>query len=275
MIDRSGQTVLTTGANSGLGLATLVQLARLGFRSVGSIRSAAKAQVVSRAAEQAGVNVETVCLDVTDAERCASVIAELRPWALVNNAGYLGLGAIEDVTDDEARQLFETMVLAPLRLARLALPHMRDAGGGRIVNISSIYGRTTTPLTGWYQAAKHALEAATDALRMEVTRDGIKVIIIEPGGLKTGIWGELDDNVRRYAGSHYDASYERTRALVSAYMGFMGDPARVAHGIGKALIVGSPRARYLAGRDAQAIAATQSLIPTRIRDRFTRLVAGL
>jgi len=275
MSDRSTQTVLTTGANSGLGLATAVHLAHLGFRSVGSVRSAAKAAKVSRTAEKTGVAVETVRLEVTDAERCAAVIAKLRPWALVNNAGCLGLGAIEDVTDDDARQLFETMVLAPLRLARLALPHMREAGGGRIVNVSSIYGRTTTPLTGWYQAAKHALEAATDALRMEVSRDGIKVILIEPGGLKTGIWAELDDTVDRYAGSHYDASYARTRALVGAYMGLMGDPARVAHRIGKALTAVSPRARYLIGPDAQAIAATQPFIPTLIRDRVTRLVAGL
>jgi len=275
MIDRSGRTVLTTGANSGLGLATVVHLARLGFHSVGSVRSAAKGADVCRAAEEAGVAVETVRLEVTDAERCAAVIAKLRPWALVNNAGYLGLGAIEDVSDDDARQQFETMVLAPLRLARLALPHMREAGGGRIVNVSSIYGRVTTPLTGWYQATKHALEAATDALRMEVARDGIKVILIEPGGLKTGIWAELDDNVGRYSDSHYDASYGRTRALVGAYTGFMGNPARAAHGIGKALTVGSPRARYLIGPDAQAMAVAQPLVPTPIRDRMTRLVAGL
>ena len=76
------------------------------------------------------------------------MIDDLRPWGLVNNAGYSATGAIEDVGDEEARLLLETMVVAPMRLARLALPHMRAAGGGRIVNISSIYGRTTTPLTG-------------------------------------------------------------------------------------------------------------------------------
>src|SRR3974390_1730584 len=111
MTDRSSRTVLTTGANSGLGLATVVHLARLGFRSVGSVRSAAKAKAVSHAAEQAGVAVETVRLELTDADRCAAVIAKLRPWALVNNAGYLGLGAIEDAGDDEARRQFETLGL--------------------------------------------------------------------------------------------------------------------------------------------------------------------
>jgi NAD(P)-dependent dehydrogenase (short-subunit alcohol dehydrogenase family) len=275
MTDRSERTVLTTGANSGVGLATVVHLGQLGFHSVGSVRTAAKAAAVAGAAEKAGVSVETVRLEVTDPERCAAVIAKLRPWALVNNAGYLGLGAIEDVTDDEARQQFETMVLAPLRLARFAVPHMREAGGGRIVNISSIYGRTTTPLTGWYQATKHALEAATDALRTEVARDEIRVILIEPGGLRTGLWEELDQSVGRYVGSLYNVNYERTRTLVRAYMGFMTNPTRVAQCIGKALTSGGPRARYVIGPDAQTIAAAQALIPTCIRDRVTRLVAGL
>ena len=148
MTGRHEQTVLTTGANSGIGLATVVHLAKLGFRSVGSVRSEAKAAQVAEAAESAGTKVETVLLDVTDAERCAAVVDELLPWGIVNNAGYSGMGAIEDTTDDEARHQIETMVVAPIRLARLALPHMRAAGGGRVVNISSIYGLTTTPFTG-------------------------------------------------------------------------------------------------------------------------------
>jgi len=190
-MDRSERTVLTTGANSGIGLATVVHLAALGFHSVGSVRSEAKAVEVAQAAANAGVTVDTVLLDVTDAVRCAAVISELRPWAVVNNAGFSGVGAIEDVTDEEARHQLETMVIAPMRLSRLALPHMRAAGQGRIVNVSSIYGLITTPFSGWYQACKHALEAASDALRLEVARDGIKVVLVEPGGFKTGIWSSL------------------------------------------------------------------------------------
>ncbi len=275
MTDGREKTVLTTGANSGIGLATVLHLAKLGFRSVGSVRSEAKATEVAKAAESAGTPVDTVLLDVTDAERCAAIVEELCPWGIVNNAGYSGMGAIEDTTDEEARHQLETMVVAPMRLARLALPYMREAGGGRIVNVSSIYGLTTTPFSGWYQACKHALEAASDALRLEVARDGIKVVLIEPGGFKTGIWKEIEEDFARHAGSSYEVGYQRSRTLLKLFMGFMGEPETGARAIGNALTARSPRARYLVGHDAQAIAATQPLIPTGIRDRITRLVTGL
>jgi NAD(P)-dependent dehydrogenase (short-subunit alcohol dehydrogenase family) len=270
-----GRTVLTTGANSGIGLATVVHLAELGFNSVGSVRSKSKAAVVRKVATEAGVVVKTVLLDVTDAERCKSVIDEVRPWGLVNNAGYSGIGAIEDVADEQVRQLLETMVVGPMRLVRLALPHMRAAGEGRIVNMSSIYGLTTTPFSGWYQASKHALEAASDALRIEVARDHVNVVLIEPGGFRTGIWGELDEEMDHIARSRYRDGYQRTRTLINLFTALMGKPEGVARTVGKALTTRSPRPRYLVGRDAQVIALTQPLIPTEIKDRVTRLVIGL
>ena len=275
MTAHAEHTVLTTGANSGVGLATAVHLAGLGFRSVGSVRSRAKAARVAEAAAAAAVDVETVILDVTDAERCRAVIDRLRPWALVNNAGYSGVGAIEDVSDEEVRRQLETMVVAPMRLARLALPHIRAAGHGRVVNVSSIYGLTTTPFSGWYQASKHALEAATDALRVEVARDGIKVVLIEPGGLRTHIWEDMEADMDRRTGSRYETQYRRVRSLLHPYMAMMSRPEAVANVIGKALSGGSPRARYLVGRDAQGMAAAQALVPTEVRDRIARLFTGL
>ena len=167
------RAVLTTGANSGIGLATVIEVARRGFRSIGSVRSEVKAKSVHQAAEDAGVEVETVLLDVSDAAACEEVMADLELFGLVNNAGYAVTGAIEDVGDEEAHALFETMVHAPMRLARLALPAMRAAGGGRIINISSITGRTTAPFAGHYAGAKHALEALSDALRIEVAGDNV------------------------------------------------------------------------------------------------------
>lgn len=143
------------------------------------------------------------------------------------------------------------------------------------MNISSIYGLTTTPFSGWYQASKHALEAASDALRNEVAREGIKVVLIEPGGIKTGIWEELENDVGRHGGSSYGPAYERTLAVLQLLKGLMGEPSGVAKVVGKALVASCPRARYLVGPDALAIAAAQTLVPTEVRDRVTRLVAGL
>ncbi|HLN17343.1 MAG TPA: SDR family oxidoreductase [Acidimicrobiales bacterium] len=269
------RTVLTTGANSGVGLATALHLAHLGFHSVGSVRSRAKATLVAKAAASADVKVETAILDVTDAECCQRVVDRLRPWALVNNAGYSGVGAIEDVTDDEVRRQLETMVVAPMRLARIALPYMRAAGEGRVVNLSSIFGLATTPFSGWYQASKHALEAASDALRVEVARDGIKVILIEPGGVKTHIWEEVDSELAGRADSNYESGYRRVHALLAPYTALMTRPEEVARIIGKALTARSPRARYLVGWDAQGILAAQSLVPTVVKDRISRLLTGL
>ena len=268
--------VLVTGANSGIGLATVLHLASKDFRVTGTVRSAAKAQIVAEAADQAGVSVETVELDVTDAARCEEVIAEVGPLhGLVNNAGYGLTGAIEDVGDDEARQLFETMVFAPMRLARLTLPGMREAGGGRIVNISSIYGRTTTPLTGWYQGAKHAVEGLSDALRMEVAKDGVHVVLIEPGGFKTNIWEDLERDLAKRGDSRYTGAYNRIGTLQGMWSGLMGDPADCAKVIARALTTPVPRPRYLVGTDAKLLAMASDLTPTMVRDRVMRLAQGL
>jgi len=268
------KTVLTTGANSGIGLATVLEVARRGFRSIGSVRSDAKAETVAKAAADAGVEVETVILDVNDAEACQRVMSGLRLYGLVNNAGYGLTGAVEDVTDDDARDILETMVVAPIRLARLALPHMREQGAGRIVNVSSIMGRTTTPLTGWYQGAKHALEAVTDALRVEVAPAGVKVVLVEPGGFKTSIWSDFERDMEKRGDTRYKSSYNRLQQMLRLSTPFMGDPEQVAKVIGAALS-GRPRARYLVGVDAQAAALTDRLTPTAVKDVVYRYALGM
>jgi NAD(P)-dependent dehydrogenase (short-subunit alcohol dehydrogenase family) len=268
-------TILTTGANSGIGLATVLEVARRGFRSVGTVRSEAKAETVSKAAADAGVEVETVIMDVTDAATCADTVRQLHPYGVVNNAGYPVTGAVEEVTDDQARAALETMVVAPMRLARLALPYMREQGRGRIINVSSIAGVATLPLVGWYHASKHALEALTDALRMEVAADGIKVMLIEPGGFKTGIWEEHEKDIDARAGSRYEGGYRRTLTFTRLSDPIMGDPARVAKVIAGALTGRWTRPRYLMGVDARAMALFSRFAPAQVKDRVTRLLLDL
>ncbi|MDQ1439611.1 MAG: hypothetical protein QOK43_3240 [Acidimicrobiaceae bacterium] len=276
--DRADKTVLTTGANSGIGLATVLEVAKRGYRSVGTVRSEDKADVVAKAAADAGVSVETVLLDVTDAQGCERVVREVGTlYGLVNNAGYGQVGAVEDVDDDEAHHLMETMVFAPMRLARLALPGMRAHGGGRIVNVSSIAGRTTAPFAGWYQAAKHALEALSDALRIEEAGSGVKVVLVEPGGFKTGIWEEFERDIAKRAssGSRFTDAYHRSLRGQRLLERMMGNPEQCARVIAAAIDSRSPRARYLIGMDAQAMNLADSLTPTFVKDRVIRLGLGI
>jgi short-subunit dehydrogenase len=229
---------------------------------------------VHKAAEAAGVEVETRLLDVTDPDACADLMSDVPVDALVNNAGYGLTGSIEDTPDDEAQAILETMVVAPMRLARLALPGMRERGGGRIVMMSSVYGRVTTPLTGWYQGAKHALEGLSDALRMEVARDGVRVILVEPGGFDTGIWDDLRRDVEARGESPYGPAYHRVEQVTRMAAPLMGTPEQCARVIGSALTTPFPRSRYLVGLDAPLTVASQ-LVPTLFRDRVIRVVLGL
>jgi len=269
--------VLTTGANSGIGLATVIELARAGYRSIGSVRSPDKADAVERAAADAGVKVETVQFDVTDADACDAALDAIGTdlYGLVNNAGYGMTGAIEDVTDDEARHLIETMVIAPMRLARLVLPGMRGAGRGRIVNVSSIMGLVTTPLTGWYQGAKHALEAVTDALRVEVAGDGIHVALVEPGGFRTSIWEDMERDIERRGDSRFGAAYRRSQQGMKLSSPVMGEPLQCAKTIATVISTRHPRPRYLVGMDARALATMDRFTPTALKDRITRIALGL
>jgi NAD(P)-dependent dehydrogenase (short-subunit alcohol dehydrogenase family) len=233
------KSVVVTGANSGIGLVTALELAGSGYDVIGTVRSAEKARSLTEAAQQRGVQVQSVLLDVTDAESTTEGFAEIDaitgggPWAVVNNAGFAQAGAIEDVTDDDVREQLETNLVAPARIARLVLPGMRKRGDGRIVNISSIAGRFSLPLMGWYCASKHGLEAMTDALRMEVASDGIRVILVEPGSFGTGIWGGArypEPSVERYG-----AAYNRAQNMMNVGMRVFPDPVWVARTVRLAL----------------------------------------
>jgi NAD(P)-dependent dehydrogenase (short-subunit alcohol dehydrogenase family) len=272
-------SVVVTGANSGIGLVTCLELAAAGYDVIGTARSAAKARDLDQAASAKGVTVRAVVCDVGDAESTAAGFAEIDeltdggPWAVVNNAGFAQAGAIEDIDDDAVREQLEVNLVAPARVARLVLPGMRERGDGRIVNVSSIAGRLSLPVLGWYCASKHGLEAMSDALRMEVAADGIKVVLVEPGSFGTGIWDGArypEPSLPRYA----DA-YDRARRTTAGGSRLMPDPVWVARTVRLALASPRPLARYLIGVDAVGGVVSERLIPTMVSDVVKGLATGV
>ena len=275
------KSVVVTGASSGIGLVTVLELAAAGYDVIGTVRSAAKAALVQQAADEKGVQVRTVELDVDDAASTEAGfvrVAELtdgKLWAVVNNAGYAQAGAVEDVSDERVRAQLETNLLAPIRIARLVLPGMRQRGEGRIVNVSSVAGRLSTPLMGWYAASKHALEAVTDALRMEVEADGIRVILVEPGMFGTDIWSAAQaGGLPTPTTARYAAAYARTEAI-SAQAKRLPDPVWVARTIRVALSNPLPMARYVVGADAVGGILAETLVPTAVTDYVKAAAVGL
>jgi NAD(P)-dependent dehydrogenase (short-subunit alcohol dehydrogenase family) len=273
------KTVVVTGANSGIGLVTCLELAAAGYDVIGTARSAEKASSLYDAADAKGVDLRSVVCDVGDADSCAAGFAEIAeltdggPWAVVNNAGFAQAGAVEDVDDAAVRDQLEVNLVAPARVARLVLPAMRERGDGRIINISSIAGRMSLPLLGWYTASKHGLEAMTDALRMEVAPDGIKVVLIEPGSFGTGIWEGArypEPSLTRYA-----EAYDRAQRATVGGSGLMPDPVWVARTVRLALATPKPLARYLLGVDAVGGVLSERLLPTMLTDIVKGLATGV
>jgi NAD(P)-dependent dehydrogenase (short-subunit alcohol dehydrogenase family) len=274
------KSVVVTGANGGIGCATVVELARHGYDVIGTVRSPVAADDVARAADEVGVSVRTLRCDVADAAATQAAFAQIAevtdggPWALVNNAGYVQAGAVEDVSDERARRQLEVNTIAPARTARLVLPTMRARGDGRIVNVSSVAGRVSAPLVGWYCASKHALEALSDAMRIEVAPFGVKVILIEPGGMDTAIWASGRDTLPRRDDTAYAAAYDRAEAATKQSRWFP-DPVWVARTIRLALANPLPMTRYLVGVDAVAGTVADTVVPTPITDYVKGVSAGL
>ncbi|MCA1823168.1 MAG: SDR family oxidoreductase, partial [Frankia sp.] len=264
------KSVVVTGANSGIGLATVLELATHGYDVIGTARTAEKAAHIEEQARERGTVVRTVRCDVADAEQTEKAWLEIAamtdggPWALVNNAGFAQSGAVEDVDDEAARYQLEVNVVAPARLARLALPSMRERGSGRIVNVSSIAGRVSLPMLGWYCASKHALEALSDALRAEVAGFGVRVILVEPGSFGSNIWDTGHSRAKTQT-SAYGTAYRRADG-VAAKAGRLPDPVWVARVIRVALANPVPLPRYLVGVDAMVGTALETLTPTGFAD---------
>ena len=262
------RVALVTGATSGIGYETARMLADLGYRVYAAERR------VERLKPLADKGVTALQMDLTDSasiEKAAARILqeEKRVDLLVNNAGYGSYGPVEQVSIDEVRRQFEVNLFGLARLTQLVLPTMRRAGRGRIVNTSSMAGRMVTNMGAWYHATKYALEAFSDALRMEMRPFGIDVVLIEPGAIATN-WGAIAANnlqtVTRK--SAYQKSGSRAAAgLRKLYFGsHLTRPSTIAKAIVRASTVRHPRPRYLLGFGAKPLVALHALLPTRAWD---------
>ena len=276
----TSRSVVITGANGGIGLATAIELAQHGFDVIGTVRTEAAADTVLDAADRANVRIRTIECDVTDDEQARdafdriSLLTDGGPWALVNNAGIAQPGAIEDVSGELAERQLAINVLAPARLMRLALPAMRERGEGRIINISSMSGRVAPPFLGWYSASKYGLEAISDAARREVAAFGIRVVLIEPGSYGTGVWGTAMDQLPDRESSAYRDAYALADRIGEQSASYPA-PTPVAQTVRKALTSKHPRARYLVGADAVGAVLLDAVVPTAVSDYAMRLGAGL
>ncbi|OPC80693.1 short-chain dehydrogenase/reductase [Embleya scabrispora] len=274
------KSVVVTGATGGIGLAVALELAGSGFDVIGTARTEEKAERLRESAERAEVGVRTVLLDVADATSTVRAFTEIAqmtdggPWAVVNNAGIAQPGAIEDVDDEGVRAQLETNLVAPARIARLVLPQMRRRRDGRIVNISSLSGRVSSPFVGWYCASKQGLAAVSNALRIETAGFGVKVVLIEPGSFGTDIWERSMARMPPRKTSAYQDSYEVADEVLRRAK-TLPDPAPVAHAVRTALSVPRPRPRYLVGNDARAGAALDLLAPTALSDYAKGVATGL
>jgi NAD(P)-dependent dehydrogenase (short-subunit alcohol dehydrogenase family) len=274
--------VIVTGANSGIGLASVLRFAARGFETWGTVRSQAKADELREAAAEAGCaeRVRPLVLDVSDHARVVDAWKDLPDfYAVVNNAGFSQTGAVEEVSAQLARAQLDVNLIAPAVVSGCALPGMRRLGAGRIVMVSSVAGRAAVmPLNGWYHASKFGLEALSDVLRVEVASFGVAVSIVEPGFFKTGITGRSRDIASQrasHADSPYAPAYERMETLVEWVERFAPPASVVARTIVSAVESRSPLRRYVVGLDALATIAADSLVPRALTDFAMRLAANL
>lgn len=268
------RVALVTGATSGIGYDTAKLLAEAGYAVYGAGRK------IDALRPLEPLGVKAVRMDLTDAQSIDDGVKQVLEQAgridvLVNNAGYGSLGPLENVTIDEARRQFDVNVFGLIALTQRVLPVMRQQGSGRIVNVSSIAGRVVSLMGGWYHASKFALEALSDALRREVKPFGVKVVIIEPGAIKTA-WAEI-------AGEHLEQSsqgtiYAPAASRAAAFMRKLyggklpAEPIRVARTIVRAVTVPHPKARYRVGFSSTSQLWLKALLPTKLLDKiFTSL----
>jgi NAD(P)-dependent dehydrogenase (short-subunit alcohol dehydrogenase family) len=257
------QVVLITGASSGMGKETAKLLLQQGYTVYAAARR------IDRMADLQPLGGKVLSMDVTDDAAMIRGVDEIiraegRIDVLVNNAGFGSYGAIEEVPMSDARYQMDVNVFGLARLSQLVIPHMRRQGSGKIVNITSIGGKVVTPFGGWYHASKFAVEALSDAMRMEVKSFGVDVIVIEPGGVKTE-WGQIAmDNLAKVSGiGPYKGMVDRVLATMPGIEAKAAEPLVIARLVARAITAKRPKTRYHGGYMAGFVLTLRKLLSDR------------
>jgi NAD(P)-dependent dehydrogenase (short-subunit alcohol dehydrogenase family) len=248
------KVALVTGSSSGIGLETVLSLARDGYYTFASMRNVGKADELEHAAKKENLPVEIIELDVDKEESIISAVKKIvtkngRLDVLVNNAGYGQFGCTEDLTIDDFRKQFETNFFSIVRIIQEVAPIMRKQNSGNIINISSLAGRIGFPGSPAYISSKFALEGLVECLRYELGQFGIKTTLIEPGVIKTNFFNSL-----KISESKTDEKYKKLVEHILSGLKMMSElgtpPSQVADVIMKAIHDDEMLPRYVVGTDA-------------------------
>jgi NAD(P)-dependent dehydrogenase (short-subunit alcohol dehydrogenase family) len=278
-------SVLITGTSTGIGAATVHQLAERGFRVFAGVRRDVDGQELLDRYPKA---VTPVILDIANGAQVDAAVqlvtrsvGDAGLSGLVNNAGIVRPGPLEFQPLADFRIQLEVNLFGQVAVTQGFLPLIRR-GGGRIVNVGSIGGRLALPLHGAYSASKFAIEGLTDALRIELHQWGIQVCLVEPGSTASAIFGKTLDAIDDLAGTIDEDAYELYREQVAAVRAFVvktgtdaAPPADVARAIVHALTSSKPKARYLAGHGAKEAAVLAHTLSDRLKDRAITKEVGL
>ncbi len=259
------KTVLITGATSGIGQACSDLFLKKGWNVIATGRDKQKLDIL----KESGASVFQ--LDVTKQQDINNLVTHIVNNkiiidVLVNNAGFGQFGTIEETPDDKVRAQFDTNVFGMAAMIRAILPMMRENSSGRIVNISSAAGLTSMPGGGWYAASKFAVEALSDALRWEIKKLGIKVVIIEPGPIKTEFAGTVHTNIVIPENTPYGSLVKDLTQSTNGFKG--GTVENCAKIIYKASTRKRPRNRYLVTKEAKLIKILLFILPPKVMDFF-------
>ena len=272
------KVAVVTGASSGIGLLTTIELARGGFMVVATMRNLAKRTKLDEASAAAGLtsSIDVRRLDVTEFDSHAYFVSQVvadhsRIDVLVNNAGFSMAGFAEDCSLAELREQFETNFFGAVSMTKAALPTMRQQQRGHIIQVSSIAGRCAHPVLSSYSGSKFALEGWSESLRLEMKPLGINVVLIEPGSFATDIW-EANAHVAKRAFETDSPNHQRSlrfRDYVRKKV-TKRDAIEVARVIAAVANDANPRLRYLVGPDAKMFTWMMRLVPW---SRYERTVA--